>query len=63
MILKSIVLNVKEKISMNYIPLDKYLNGCTVFAIYMSLPSLQFKKSTVHTNDISWVSANKINAD
>lgn len=64
MILKSsIVFNDKEKVSVNYILLDKYLNSCIIFAIYMSLPFLYFKKSTVHTNDISCMSSNKINVD
>ena len=52
-----------EKVSVNYILLDKYLNSCIIFAIYMSLPFLYFKKSTVHTNDISCMSSNKINVD
>lgn len=48
MILKSmIVRDGKEKISVNYILLDKYLNGCIISAICMSLHSLYFKKSTV----------------
>jgi len=40
MILKSIILNVKETIFMNYILLNKYLKGCIVFAIDMRLALL-----------------------
>lgn len=64
MILKSsIVFNDKEKVFVNYIFLDKYLNSCIIFVIYMSFFFLYFKKSIVYINDILCMSFNKINVD